>query len=142
MTVLAIAWKTLRARKAAFLGSFVALFCGTAVLAASGILVESGLRTSVPPERYAGAAVMVGGNQTLRVPGGDFTVRETLPERARLKQDVVRAVAGVSGVRRAVGDYSFAAALPGDGHEQQERGDADGGGGEQDPRPGPGGSGG
>ncbi|XIE81108.1 ABC transporter permease [Streptomyces sp. SBR177] len=113
MTVLAIAWKTLRARKAAFLGSFVALFCGTAVLAASGILVESGLRTSVPPERYAGAAVMVGGNQTLRVPGGDFTVRETLPERARLKRDVVRAVAGVSGVRRAVGDYSFAAALPG-----------------------------
>ncbi|MFJ8663643.1 FtsX-like permease family protein [Streptomyces sp. NPDC093795] len=111
--MLEIAWKTLRARKAAFLGAFVALFCGTAVLAASGILVESGLRTSVRPERYAGAAVMVGGDQTLRVPGGDFTVRETLPERARLKRDVLRAVAGVPEVRRAVGDYSFAAALPG-----------------------------
>lgn len=111
MTVLEIAWKTLRARKAAFLGAFVALFCGTAVLAASGILVESGMRTSVRPERYAGAAVMVGGNQTLRIPGGDFTVQETLPERARLKADTVRAVAGVPGVERAVGDYSFAVVL-------------------------------
>lgn len=95
--MLEIAWKTLRARKAAFLGAFVALFCGTAVIAASGILVESGLRTSVRPERYAGAAVMVGGNQTLRIPGGDFTVQETLPERARLKAGTVRAVAGVPG---------------------------------------------
>ncbi|MCP9962832.1 ABC transporter permease [Streptomyces somaliensis] len=109
--MLEIAWKTLRARKAAFLGAFVALFCGTAVLAASGILVESGLRTSVRPERYAGAPVVVGGNQTLRIPGGDFTVQETLPERARLKADTVRAVARVPGVERAVGDYDFAAAL-------------------------------
>ncbi|MEU9981732.1 FtsX-like permease family protein [Streptomyces sp. NPDC050856] len=115
MTVLEIAWKTLRARKAAFLGAFVALFCGTAVLAASGILVESGLRTSVPPERYAGAAVVIGGDQTLRIPGGDFTVRETLPERSRLKAEAVRAVAGVPGVERAVGDYDFAAALAGVG---------------------------
>ncbi|MFJ9799011.1 ABC transporter permease [Streptomyces sp. NPDC101145] len=113
MTVFEIAWKTLRARKAAFLGAFVALFCGTAVIAASGILVESGLRTSVPPERYAGAPVVVGGDQTLRIPGGDFTVRETLPERARLKEAALRAVAGVPGVRRAVGEYSFAAVLPG-----------------------------
>ncbi|MCP9986089.1 FtsX-like permease family protein [Streptomyces sudanensis] len=113
--MLEIAWKTLRARKAAFLGAFVALFCGTAVLAASGILVESGMRTSVRPERYAGAAVMVGGNQTLRIPGGDFTVQETLPERARLKADTVRAVAGVPGVERAVGDYSFAVVLGGPG---------------------------
>ncbi|MEV2200362.1 FtsX-like permease family protein [Streptomyces fradiae] len=113
MTVFGIAWKTLRARKAAFFGAFVALFCGTVVIAASGILVESGLRTSVRPERYAGAAVMVGGDQTLRIPGGDFTVRETLPERARLKESTLRAVARVPGVERAVGEHSFAAVVPG-----------------------------
>ena len=110
-----IAWKTLRARKAAFLGSFVALVCGTAVLAASGILVESGLRTSVRPERFAGADVMVGGNQTLRIPGGDITVSEQLPEPVRLGKDTLRTVAGVSGVERAVGDYSFAVSAPGVG---------------------------
>ncbi|WP_344492631.1 ABC transporter permease [Streptomyces enissocaesilis] len=110
-----IAWKTLRARKAAFLGSFVALLCGTAVLAASGILVESGLRTSVRPERFAGADVVVGGNQTLRIPGGDITVSEQLPERVRLDQATLQSVAGVAGVERAVGDYSFAVSVQGVG---------------------------
>ncbi|WP_404817150.1 ABC transporter permease [Streptomyces thermolineatus] len=102
-----IARKTLRARKAAFLGAFVALFCGTAVIAASGILVESGLRTTVRPERYAAAAVVVGGDQILRIPGGDFTVAEPLPERARLSKDVLEAVASVPGVASVVGDRSF-----------------------------------
>ncbi|RCV51206.1 ABC transporter permease [Marinitenerispora sediminis] len=107
----AIAWKTLRARRAAFAGAFTALFCGAAVITASGILLESGVRSTVPPERYAGADVMVGGNQTLRIPGGDLTVAERLPERVTLPSEVRDAVAAVPGVRAAVGDYDVPVAI-------------------------------
>ncbi|GAA2475303.1 ABC transporter permease [Streptomyces thermolineatus] len=123
-----IARKTLRARKAAFLGAFVALFCGTAVIAASGILVESGLRTTVRPERYAAAAVVVGGDQILRIPGGDFTVAEPLPERARLSKDVLEAVASVPGVASVVGDRSFPVTVLGPDGGSGDPGSGSGGG--------------
>ena len=107
----ALAWKTLRARKASFAGVFTALLCGSAVITASGVLAESGLRASVPPERYAGAAVVVGADRTLRIPGGDFTVAEPLPERRALSARTLDAVAGAPGVRRAVGDYDVTIAV-------------------------------
>ena len=56
----ALAWRSLRARRTSFAGAFLALLCGSAVMTASGVLVESGLRVAVPPERYAGASVVVG----------------------------------------------------------------------------------
>ncbi|MCM2578002.1 FtsX-like permease family protein [Streptomyces meridianus] len=107
----ALAWKTLRARKASFAGVFVALLCGSAVMTASGVLAESGLRVSVPAERYAGARLVVGADRTLRIPGGDFTVAEPLPEHRPLAARTVHDVAAVPGVRTAVGDYDVEVAV-------------------------------
>ncbi|GLU49545.1 ABC transporter permease [Nocardiopsis ansamitocini] len=110
-TVLSIAWKTLRARKAAFVGAFVALLGGSAVLTASGVLLESGLRSSVAPERYAGASLVVAADQTLRLPGADFTVRERLPEPVTLDAGTAATIDALAGVDRAIGDYRVAVAV-------------------------------
>ncbi|MBB5999943.1 FtsX-like permease family protein [Streptomonospora salina] len=102
--MLDIAWKTLRARKGSFAGAFIALLCATALIAASGILAESGLRSSAEPHRYAAADAVVGGEQILRLPGGDFTVAERLPETVGLPADLVGAVGALEEVELAVGD--------------------------------------
>ncbi|MCF6470840.1 ABC transporter permease [Nonomuraea sp. MG754425] len=60
------AWKTLRHRRAAFAGSFVALLCAAALVTACGMLLETGLRGTVAPERYAGTPVIVAGDQFVR----------------------------------------------------------------------------
>ena len=110
-----IAWKTLRARKGSFAGAFVSLLCAAALITASGILVESGLRSSVDPHRYAGADAVVDGDQTLRLPGGDFTVSERLSEPVRLPADLVDELQALEEVDTAVGDHhlSLAVATPG-----------------------------
>ncbi|OOC56259.1 MULTISPECIES: ABC transporter permease [Nocardiopsis] len=106
-----IAWKTLRARKGSFSGAFVSLLCATALIAASGILAESGLRSSVTPHRYAAADAVVGGEQTLRLPGGDFTVSARLPETVRLPSDLVDAMGALDEVELAVGDHHLPLAV-------------------------------
>lgn len=113
--MLAIAWKTLRARKGAFAGAFVSLLCATALIAASGILAESGLRASVSPYRYSAADAVVGGDQHLRLPGGDFTVSERLPEPVRPSADLVDALRALEEVELAVGDHHLPLAVSGTG---------------------------
>lgn len=112
--MLEIARKTLRARKSASVGTFIALLCATALITASGILAESGLRSSVDPHRYAGADAVVGGEQTLRLPDGDFTVSERLPEPVRLPAGLVGELETLDEVDTAVGDHhlSLAVAAP------------------------------
>ncbi|PID53856.1 MAG: ABC transporter permease [Micrococcales bacterium] len=102
--MLDIAWKTVRSRIGAFVGAFVALVCATALLSASGILAESGLRTSAQPHRYAAADAVVGGKQTLELRGADFTVSERLPEQVRLPADMVTRIGALNEVERAVAD--------------------------------------
>ena len=99
------AWKTLRARKGSFAGALICLVCATALIAASGVLAESGLRSSVAPHRYAAADAVVGGEQTLRLPGGDLTVAEHLPETVRLPAALVGELAALDEVELAVGDH-------------------------------------
>ncbi len=109
--MLRIAWQTLRRSRAAFVGAFVALLCGAAVLTASGVLLESGLRATVASERYAGATLVVGAQRSLRPPGGDVTTEVRLPEPVTLSEEVRAAIAKLPGVDSAVGDYRVAAAV-------------------------------
>ncbi|WP_139140985.1 ABC transporter permease [Streptomyces oceani] len=98
-----IAWSTIRNRKGGFVAAFIAVLCGSAVITACGVLLMSGLTSGVAPERYAGATVMVGGQQYEEVTG-DFD--PALAERARVPESVARKAADVEGVRKVVRDHT------------------------------------
>ncbi|RSM87934.1 ABC transporter permease [Kibdelosporangium aridum] len=100
-----LAWSTIRARRGGFIAAFIALFFGAAVITASGVLLESGLRSGIAPERYAAAAVVVGGKQEL-------DGLNSFAERAPLPADVTDRIARVPGVRQAVPDRSVEVLLP------------------------------
>lgn len=94
-----LAWSTIRARRGGFVAAFVALFFGAAVITACGVLLESGLRSGVTPERYAAATVVVGGKQSLDKSGRPST---PFAERVTLPADVADRIARVPGVGQAV----------------------------------------
>ncbi|MBB5955912.1 putative ABC transport system permease protein [Saccharothrix tamanrassetensis] len=108
--MLSIAWQLLKARKAAFIGAFLAVLCGTAVVAGCGILMESGIRSGVPTERYAAATVVVGGGQVVRPEGAAAPLSSqnvgTLPT---VPDTLVGKVSAVPGVAKAVGESTFPA---------------------------------
>src|SRR5687768_5641877 len=91
---------TIRHRKGPFVGMFVAVLCAAALVPALGVLFESGLRAGVPPQRYAGAAVVVGAQQSIPV---EEDIDLPFSERVPLPADVVDRVADVPGVAKAVG---------------------------------------
>ncbi|MFG2354993.1 FtsX-like permease family protein [Streptomyces sp. NPDC048521] len=67
--MLSLALRTLRARRSAFVGSFVALALGTALLTVMGLALAASLDApDREPERFAAAPVVVKGADTLRVP--------------------------------------------------------------------------
>ncbi|MFF7655087.1 ABC transporter permease [Streptomyces sp. NPDC007983] len=96
-----IAWSTVKNRKGGFIAAFIAVFCGSAVVTACGVLLMSGLLSGVSPERYAGASVMVGGDQTKEITQ-NFDLH--YPERVSLPAALTAKVGKVSGVRAVVGD--------------------------------------
>ncbi|MGW0869999.1 FtsX-like permease family protein [Streptomyces sp. NPDC002740] len=74
--MLSVAWHTLRARWAAFVGSFVALALGVTLLTVMGQALAASLDAPArAPERFAAAPVVVKGQDTLRVttPTGERT---------------------------------------------------------------------
>lgn len=101
MSVRGIALATVRGRKVGFAGVFLAILCASVLVTALGVLMESGLRGGLPPQRYAGASLVVGGPQTLPVVEDVDTM---LSERARLPVDSVDEVAAMPGVEYAAGD--------------------------------------
>ena len=101
--VASLAWLTIKGRPYGFIAAFVAVLAGAATITAAGVLLESGVRGGVEPERYAGAAVVVGADQNPPVRGGSAT----LGERVTLPAGRVDEVASVDGVKRAVGDVGF-----------------------------------
>lgn len=112
-----VARKSILARRAQFIASFLAVLGGAVLVTACGVLLESGLFAGIAPQRYVAAPVVVGAGQSVTVPlpeGPDPV--ESLPERAMLPAELVATVAAVPGVRTAVGEVSFPATLvTGDG---------------------------
>ncbi len=104
-----LAWSTIKARRGGFVAAFVALFCGAAVITAGGVLLESGLRSGVTPERYAAAAVVVGGKQAFDESGGLST---PFAERGALPADVADRIGRVPGVDVAVAERSVEVTVP------------------------------
>ncbi|MFE2559921.1 ABC transporter permease [Streptomyces sp. NPDC059352] len=100
---LSLAWSTIRGRKGGFTAVLIAVAIGSAVISACGVLLETGISSGVPAERYHRTAVVVGGYQAMEVEG-DADPR--LSERVRLPADTAEKVGAVKGVESAVGDIS------------------------------------
>ncbi|GGP55130.1 FtsX-like permease family protein [Saccharothrix coeruleofusca] len=110
MSVRLLALASIRHRWGGFAGVFVAVLCASALITALGVLFESGLRAGVAPQRYAGAAVVVGGRQAVPDEAG---IEVPLVERVPLPADAVGRVAVVPGVDRAIGETAVPVVVPG-----------------------------
>ncbi|MFK4090857.1 FtsX-like permease family protein [Kribbella sp. NPDC020789] len=106
-----LALTTLRHRTAAFLAIFVAVLLGSALLAAAGGLLETGLRLNAPPQRLAAAPLVVTGDPAYHPPNGSGSA--AFPERHRLDPSLVTKLAATPGVTKVVADRSFPAVLLG-----------------------------
>ncbi|MFE5487631.1 FtsX-like permease family protein [Streptomyces sp. NPDC056527] len=110
---------TLRARKGGFLGTFVALLFGSAVLSVCGILLESGLRSGVPPQRYAAADVVVSGRQQADMPvdgrgaPAPAPLKPTLVERVPVPAELAPEIRALKEVRAVVADIGVPAHVVG-----------------------------
>ncbi|MFK4064664.1 ABC transporter permease [Streptomyces sp. NPDC029674] len=106
-----LARAAVRFKPAAFAGTFVALMMASLIVAACGILLETGLRASVPTERYAGAPVVAAADQSVHfVAGSGDSKSESdtpLPDQARLDDSLVSKAGSVPGARAAVPDVTF-----------------------------------
>ncbi|MFD7937559.1 FtsX-like permease family protein [Streptomyces sp. NPDC059755] len=115
--MLRYALKTVRARKAGFLGAFLALLCAAALISACGTLLETGLRGTVRTERYAAAPVVVFADQnvhrtTVTHKKGKTKVKhkaKPIAERAWLPADLERRLATAPGVARVIPELTFLA---------------------------------
>ena len=104
--MLSVALRTLRTRWVTFVGSFVALTLGVALLAVMGLALASSLDAPErAPERFAAAPVVVRGADTLHVPTavGDRVQRLAHPR--PLPAETVR---GLRGLGPVVEDRTFA----------------------------------
>ncbi|NUP36059.1 MAG: ABC transporter permease [Streptomyces sp.] len=117
MAVLTLALKTLRHRKAAFTGAFVTLLCAAALVTACGMLLETGLRGRVAPERYAGAPVLVAGDQyvhqTIHKSNGKTKHKaKPIAERAWIPASLAQRLRRSPGVREVVAEVTFPVSTP------------------------------
>jgi putative ABC transport system permease protein len=106
--MLRLALLSARGRLGTFTGALVALIASSALVMAGAMPLEAALRTHPPVERYAAAAAVVSGEQTV---GADHDV--PLGERARVDSALVARLAAVPGVRAAIADVSAPARLGG-----------------------------
>jgi putative ABC transport system permease protein len=102
-----LARAAVRFRPSAFVGTFVALAMAAMIVAACGILLETGLRADVPPGRYANAPVVAAADQKAHYGKGDSADSEPVPDRARLDAALVAKAAKAPGARTAVADVTF-----------------------------------
>ncbi|MFG2970756.1 ABC transporter permease [Streptomyces sp. NPDC048288] len=115
--MLRYALKTVRARKAGFLGAFVALLCAAALISACGTLLDTGLRGTIRTERYAAAPVVVSADQyvhrtTVKHKHGKTKVKhkaKPIAERAWLPAGLESRLARTPGVARVVPELTFLA---------------------------------
>ncbi|GIG58142.1 ABC transporter permease [Longispora fulva] len=110
--MLGLALRTLRFRKASFVGAFLALCCAAALVSACGLMLDTGLRGGLPAERYAGMTI-VAGDQELHHDTGKKIKTKPLTERVRVPADLAATLRAIPGVRTVVPELSFPAVLPG-----------------------------
>ncbi|MCZ4515131.1 ABC transporter permease, partial [Streptomyces sp. ActVer] len=106
-----LARAAVRFKPASFAGTFVALMMSALIVAACGILLETGARASVPAERYAKAPVVVAADQSVRlvadsIDGPEETVYP-LPDTARVDVGLAAKAARAPGAEAAVPDFTF-----------------------------------
>ncbi|MFJ8106675.1 FtsX-like permease family protein [Streptomyces sp. NPDC096132] len=115
--MLRYALKTVRARKAGFLGAFLALMCAAALITACGTLLETGLRGTIRTERYAAAPVVVSADQnvhrtTIKHKKGKTKVKhkaKPIAERAWLPAGLGESLADLPGTARVLPELTFLA---------------------------------
>lgn len=95
-------------RVTALIAVACAVLGGAALITATGVLAESGLRSHLPAGRLAGASVVVAADQEFH-PAGDLPL--ALPERRRIPAQLVGELSQLPGVTAAVGDIGFPAVL-------------------------------
>lgn len=100
----------LRHHRRSLAGVFVAIFVASALVTGLGVLVESGIRGGLAPERYTAADLVVGAAQQVDVPE-DLPV--PLRERALVPADAAREIAALPGVEAVVADVTVPLAVPG-----------------------------
>lgn len=91
----------IRQHKGTLAGVFVAVLTATMLATGLGVLIESGSRGGVDPERYTAADVIVGGKQSFETPEG---TTYSLPERVPLPADGLAAIRTLPNVERVVTD--------------------------------------
>jgi putative ABC transport system permease protein len=106
-----LARAAVRFKPASFAGTFVALMMSALIVAACGILLETGARASVPAERYAKAPVVAAAEQSVRlvadsIDGPEETVYP-LPDTARVDVGLAAKAARAPGAEAAVPDFTF-----------------------------------
>ncbi|MBL1085102.1 ABC transporter permease [Streptomyces actinomycinicus] len=115
--MLRYALKTVRARKAGFLGAFLALMCAAALITACGTLLDTGLRGTIRTERYGAAPVVVSADQyvhqtTVKHKKGKTKVKhkaKPIAERAWLSEHLRSTLVRTPGVARVVPELTFPA---------------------------------
>jgi putative ABC transport system permease protein len=110
-----LAFSSLRFRWLSFVGVFVTVMAAATLVTATGFLLEAGIRGATPPERLAGADIVVTADQTVREERGSGEDNETVStvviERVRLPADLADEISSIPGVVDVVAEASFPAHL-------------------------------
>ncbi|MER5361838.1 FtsX-like permease family protein [Streptomyces sp. NPDC002785] len=106
-----LARAAVRFKPSSFVGTFVALLLAAAIVSACGILLETGLRASVPADRYAKAPVVVAADQQIHMivgrGDGEYDAGAPVPDTARLPESLVGRAASAPGAAAAIGDVTY-----------------------------------
>ncbi|MCQ8195148.1 FtsX-like permease family protein [Streptomyces rugosispiralis] len=112
-----LAARATRAHRKAWIAVFAALALTSLLLGAFGLTLVSAWSAHPRVERYAGADLVVAGDQTTRFSATSLGERETasagLTERVRIPRTALSVVRGVPGVRTALPDVEFPVGLAG-----------------------------
>ncbi|UQI43302.1 FtsX-like permease family protein [Streptomyces sp. HU2014] len=109
-----LARRSLRHRTASFTATFLALLFGATIVMACGGLMETGIRNNTPPERLAGAQLLVTGDPRYSLADDEkHKAKGLFSERVELDEALVERVRAVPGVRTAVGERTIDAAVTG-----------------------------
>ncbi|GHE13328.1 FtsX-like permease family protein [Streptomyces alanosinicus] len=115
--MLRYALQSLKARKAGFIGAFLALMCAAALVTACGGLLETGLRGEIGTERYSGTPVIVAADQNVhhvtKKKGKTKDKAKPLDERVWLPSATRERIKTAPGVRAVVPELDFPAYVVG-----------------------------